>query len=184
MDMINAPTHLQSALAALKDIHLPQSLPWWELALGWWLLIFVLILLVVVGCVFRSSIRGLWQDKQGVKAMRCAIKDELDSIELSYAQEGDAAALLRQLSVFLRRVCLSVFAKQHTAGLVGDAWLFFLDEQWAQSKPDTLFSDVEIAHLLTSEVYQTSWHETNTPHVEKLLEISQLWASHIGKKHA
>jgi hypothetical protein len=36
--------------------------------------------------------------------------------------------LLRQLSVLLRRVCISLYPRAEVAGLTGEAWLNFLDQ--------------------------------------------------------
>ncbi len=124
----------------LRDIHLPDPLGWWPLAPGWWLL--VLLMLAVIAWLFWR-----WRQQQrGEHALDVALH------ELGYLQGkhgNNTKALLRELSVLLRRVAISQYGRQQVAGLTGDAWVKFLDDK--AGKP--LFGS-KLAHLLTEIPYR------------------------------
>ncbi|MDQ1184475.1 DUF4381 domain-containing protein [Agrobacterium larrymoorei] len=101
---------MQTQLAQLRDIHLPQPIGWWPLAPGWWALIALVCILSVVALVWirirRRSARFL--------ALR-----ELEAIKPDRQDE-----FLAQISSLLRRV-----ARRRSAGadvLTGEAWSAFL----------------------------------------------------------
>jgi hypothetical protein len=101
----------------LRDIHLPDAITWWPPAIGWWLLL-VLIPIVIYG-IWRSYKRLTRNTAvKSAKRILNVIKDDSNSSDLQK---------LQQLSTWLRRVTMSVAPKQHNAGLTGQAWLTYLD---------------------------------------------------------
>ncbi len=98
----------------LRDIHLPSEIGWWPVAPGWWLLLGLLALLVVI-------IRGylLYRRRRRLRCLALARLNELSS--LSEVQ------LVRSLSRLLRQAAISHFPRQEVAGLSGEDWLQFLD---------------------------------------------------------
>ena len=112
-----APT--TDALAALRDIHLPEAISFWPLAPGWWM---SLIALVAVAALFHFAVR--WR-RRSVK--RAALR-ELEAVQSDFGSTGDHAALAASLSSVLRRVALARFAREEVAGLHGADWLGFLAE--------------------------------------------------------
>jgi hypothetical protein len=109
-------------LAGLRGYHLPEPVSWWPPAPGWWVLaLLVLVLAAALGLGFaRRYRRG--------RPSRIA-RQELAALRAAYQRDGDAAALSRGLSRLLRRVALSRFPRRRVAGLTGEDWLAFLDEQ-------------------------------------------------------
>jgi len=106
----------------LRDIHLPDPVPWWPPAIGWWLVLLGVILL---------SILVFWLRKRWLKKQRSAkfiAQKKLKNIHNKYQQHKDQKLLIEEVSVLLRRVCLSVFPRENTAGLIGERWLIFLDD--------------------------------------------------------
>ena len=53
-------------------------------------------------------------------------RKELTRIRLQFAADRDAAHCVRAISSLLRRLCISVFPRNETAGLTGAEWLTFL----------------------------------------------------------
>ena len=104
----------------LKDIHVPEAIGWWPPAPGWWILAIVSTLMV------WGLIRvWRWRRRATVKKQALRLLNELDNnVELSDQQK------LQALSRLLRRVSISRFPRQEVAGLHGEAWLAFLDQQW------------------------------------------------------
>jgi len=112
----------------IRDIHGIDSVPWWPLAPGWWL---VLLTLVVVGLLawrFRASWRlripipmvtlGTWRWDAGreLRALRAG------------ATERTEKETLAELSQLLRRVAMARHGRAACAGLNGDDWLDWLTE--------------------------------------------------------
>ena len=113
-------TPVMARLDGLRDIHLPQELSWWPPAPGWWLLLALPLLTVWAWRWLRERTgihRGRWD----------AARRELVNVRKSYHADGDARALVRDLSVWLRRAAVSLYGRRVAAGLTGKLWLEFLD---------------------------------------------------------
>lgn len=141
------PTQLE-----LKGLHLPESISWWPPALGWWLLLLVgMVLLVLCYQWVRRFVR-----KTPVKTAKILLAGIKQDTRLDNAQK------VRELSVLLRRVAMSVSPEMDVAGLTGQAWLAFLDT--SMKKPSfsaglgacladapyrqAMLSDAELAQLI------------------------------------
>lgn len=109
----------------LRDIHLPPEIGWWPLAWGWWLLI-GLVLLGLVTLVWWLLKRPTSPKRINLSAQSSALQ-ELTRIEQQY--KNDPLGLVRELSVLLRRIAISLYGRRSVAGLTGLSWLQFLDQQ-------------------------------------------------------
>jgi hypothetical protein len=125
---------MQPAALPLRDIHLPESIGWWPPAVGWWLLC-VLVLLSVIGVFLCLRYRRRVKYSVPYQA-----RQVLQQLRLEYDRDGDFQALSRELSALLRRVCISLFPRQQTAGLTGEDWLSFLDQCMTTAEPERPFS--------------------------------------------
>ena len=115
------PIASQDPLAQLKDIHLPDPVGVWPLAIGWWLLAIVIVAIIVGGI--------LWLRRRYKKnAYRREALAYLEALQ-ARAQDHDPIAVATQLSSLLKRVAITLFGRHDTAGLNGSAWLRFLDEK-------------------------------------------------------
>lgn len=103
----------------MKDIHLPAAVGYWPPAPGWWLLLFVTLLLMAA--LFRC-----WHFWQARRLRRLALK-RLQ--ELTALPESELAAALSRL---LRQAVISHFPAEY-AGLSGEAWLAFLDRPFSDA---------------------------------------------------
>jgi hypothetical protein len=105
------------ALAALRDIHLPQAVSFWPLAPGWWVVLALsLASLVAAGLLWRRRRRSPRRVALGLLA----------EVEERFRADGDAKRLAVALSNLLRRVALLRFPRPDVASLHGDARLGFL----------------------------------------------------------
>lgn len=100
----------------LRDIHLPAPIGWWPPAPGWWILLFGMPALAFL-------LAWLWRFLRRQSPKKLALR-ELESIAKA---DADPLEKVRQLAVLLRRTALSVYPREEVAGLVGEAWLAFLD---------------------------------------------------------
>ena len=135
----------------LKDIHLPEAIGWWPPAIGWWLLaVFIPLLMVFLFWFYKRLTR---------KTAINTAKNNLAAIKHNPAL--DNYTKLREVSMLIRRVAISVAPRTEAASLTGRQWLAFLDK----SVTGAPFSE-GCGQLLADAPYR------NTPPTE--LEISQL----------
>ena len=131
---------------ALRDIHLPDAINWWPPAMGWWVLM-LLIPLLIFGSwwLFKRLTR-----QTVVKTARSLLE------QIKTNPNTNDFEKLHQLSIWLRRVSISIAPHEQSAGLSGEAWLAYLDNgvegtpfsqgigqvissaQYRQSAPDNL----------------------------------------------
>ncbi len=105
----------------LRDIHLPDPVSWWPLAIGWWLLLALLVLLPIIIWAIQKLIAR--------RRLRKLALAELNSIEANFGQHQNSQQLVSEISVLLRRICISCFPRHDVAGLNGEAWIHFLNSQ-------------------------------------------------------
>ena len=109
-------------LTQLRDIQGLDSIPWWPLATGWWLvaalaagLVFVLVSLV------RNLLRypaGSWR-RPAWKQLRTLRQR---------AARMPAQQVAVELSELLRRIAIARVGREQAAGLAGKRWLAWLQE--------------------------------------------------------
>ena len=117
-------------LAALRDIHMPQFLDIWPPAIGWWLLVaLVLALLIYAG--YR-----LYQSWRSNRYRREAI-NELKQLRVDYQSHGDDARYIADFQTLLKRVALTHYPREDVARLTGESWVAFLDRT-ARSREFTM----------------------------------------------
>jgi hypothetical protein len=107
-------------LLPLRDIHLPESVGWWPIAPGWWVLI-ALAFAGLLYLLYRQYLKWRWN------AARRVALSELARIRREYEQGADALALSKALTELLRRSMLAYAPRGEMAGLTGDRWLQWLD---------------------------------------------------------
>lgn len=104
----------------LRDIHLSDPISWWPLAYGWWIVFGITVIflgLIVFG------IRGYLKPTLKKEASK-----QLDNIEKSFKDNGDAGQCLSAISALLRRISLQLHSSEY-AGVTGNAWLQVLDSR-------------------------------------------------------
>ena len=108
---------MQPTELPLKDIHLPEAIGWWPPAIGWWLLAVLIPLLI-------AFLYWLYKRLTSRTAIKAA-KNNLAAIKQNPALNNNQK--LRELSMLIRRVAISVNPRTETASLTGRQWLAFLD---------------------------------------------------------
>ncbi len=125
----------------LKDIHLPDMSLWWPPAVGWWVLLILLIALAVGLPYFWR-----WMKHKSLKKLSIA---EFEKITKTFDQKEDKRRLVGELSTLLKRILMSYRGRLDTAALSGKNWIEHLNEL----VPESCFSDEEEA-LLAQGQYQ------------------------------
>ena len=107
-------------LNQLREIHFPMLYKFWPLAIGWYLIILLLLTLAFVG-------HHYWKLRERrVKPRREAIS-KLQQLKKRYERDGDLVAVAIELSMLLRRAALAAFPQVEVASLRDEKWLNFLD---------------------------------------------------------
>ncbi len=157
----------QASLDNLNDIVMPETVGWWPLADGWYVLAgFVVILLVWF--VFKSA--RDWK----VNAYRRSALQELQSLTENVKNQLDHGPSLRKLPALLKRTALSAYPREIVAGLSGEDWLFFLNSK--VHKPS--FSQ-DTFNTLNQVSYTTGdLSEINNDAVNALVDACRSWIKH------
>ena len=113
----------------LRDIHLPAEAGWWPPAPGWWLLFALAALLPALVAYFHRRRR------QRQRSAVSLARKELLALRARSARDCDAGACAQAVSGLLRRLCVSIFPRNETAGLTGAAWLAFLERVISEASP-------------------------------------------------
>ncbi|MCE9686823.1 DUF4381 domain-containing protein [Shewanella sp. AS16] len=150
------------ALAALQDIKLPEPVPFWPPAPGYWLLLIVSVLALAglfLWCKRRFQARA---------AQRAALS-------LLAALDRHAPDYASRVNGLLKRAALSYLPRTSVASLDGEAWSDWLDSALTQTKrgqlgpllakrhrPEPLAEDESLA---LSELAHT-WLKTALPKIK------------------
>ncbi len=133
---------MPTSLDALRDIHLPEQVSWWPLAFGYWLLLALVVVTVV-----------LWYRRYRRFAIRRAASRELKLLASQFVTHNDSHELARAVNVMLRRTLLSLEPRNEVASLTGENWIKRVHACVADS--GFTFSE-RVQQLLTEGVYKVS----------------------------
>ena len=103
-------------LSKLAPAHAPPPASWWPLALGWWVLIVVLMSLMAA-LIY-------WQRNPTLRLRRLALR-ELKNLQSTLNDDRDFA---RELEHLLRRYAVARFGRDSVSNLSGERWLSFMVE--------------------------------------------------------
>ena len=171
---------MNPALAELKDIHLPATSPWWALAYGWWLLAIVVVVLLFWGV---PRVMKWYQGRRRKTAMTTSILSAFYQLREQHQAGVDTHQLLAAHSTLLRRVAITLFPKENTAGLIGAPWIAFLDSCWGNHQPPMSFSHPDMEALVKDGAYRASGDERAGEQIEELLNLTEAWLNTVVKDH-
>ena len=127
-------------LAQLNDIQTPSGVDWWPLAWGWWAVIALALLIIVL------TARACYRHRQFTKAKR----EALATLATFSAEPAQAAVNTNQL---LKRVAKHYFGAEAVSALYGDKWLQFLQSTVSSKHAVSMAAGLEV---MIGKVYQQS----------------------------
>lgn len=151
----------------LRDIHLPHPVSWWPLAIGWWIVL-VLSILVIGLCVW------LYLRRQRRRLSACYMaRVELAEVRKRYLQHDDFRLLASDISILLRRLSISAYPREESASLTGERWLQHLDRPLPE-KPFTSGA----GRILIDAPYR---REVRMDEIDPLFKLCETWIDAIAK---
>ncbi len=113
-----SPVNTNSALLnQMADIRSIDNVSWWPLAIGWWLILIIIIL--IIGSTLSWHFYCAYKHSQ----WQFFIKQELLKLEKAPHQQNMA-----KLSEILRKITLQKFPRYKCASLTDKAWLKWLSQ--------------------------------------------------------
>ena len=159
----------------LRDIQGLDQVPWWPLAMGWWLVaLLVVLLLFALVTVLRNLRRypaGSWR--------RHAWKQLRDLRQQAYRMP--AQQLAGDLSELMRRIAIARLGRARAAGLSGERWL-----DWLQQHDPAGFAWTRHGRpLLTLPYAPPSENQDNGKQLLPLIDAALVWVDHRSRyRHA
>lgn len=156
---------MNELLEKLHDIEGLDSISWWPLAAGWWVILAVGCIIIFVICWFVASkmaFRRSW---------RYDTFQKLADLE-ALLSDGSAREILISLSEYLRRIALQRFPRKECAGLVGDVWLKWLTEH----DPNNFDWEKKGAFLIDAPYAPVS-KQFSSNQVKELIQATRKWVS-------
>jgi len=120
-------------LEQLADINTPNTVAWWPLAWGYWL-VMALVICVIAGLIYAYI---------KYRQQRIIKKEALKSIAKLALQDPYYA---HKAQVILKRTCSHYFAAQCPAQLSSSAWLAFLEQHYRGKSPENITLFVKHIH--------------------------------------
>ncbi len=150
---------IQAELAKLRDIHLPDPVGWWPLALGLWVLIALAGLGLVAAIVFILHRR---------RTVRHAALRELAGLKARFTAETDTSELASDLAILLRRVVLTGPEAHRLGALSGSDWAGELGRN-----PGGI--SVPIAEFIANAPYAPSNLIQADTHLRRAIDEAETW---------
>ena len=157
------PTSLQN----LNDIVLPEAVGWWPLAIGWYFL-FGLLLVILTWFTYTSVRR--WISNR----YRRAALQQLQLLAEDIRSTDNRDTGLRQIPILLKRTALSVYPRSQLASLTGRNWHDFLNSK--VSKASFTPSTADLLDEISYSVGDLS--KVDTQAADDLLKASHHWLKH------
>lgn len=154
---------MNAFLEELHDIEGLDAISCWPLALGWWILLVVgFLAIILLGWLsFRSlAFRRSWKNDTFKKLAK------LES-DLSEDNARETAMLL---SEYLRRIALKRYSRNECAGLEGEAWL-----KWLAKQDLKKFDWIKKGALLNEAPYAPENYRPPPDRVKELIHAARDW---------
>lgn len=148
----------------LRDIHDLDAIPWWPLATGWWWVIGVIALVLLV-----AAIRYLLRYSGIMPGWRGDAHRQLRDLKRAL-RKGEPREVAGRLSILLRRIAIARSGRDQAAGLAGDAWL-----TWLEQDDRNGFKWSNGAEVLLEAPYMPPELEVKRKEVARLITAAMRW---------
>lgn len=150
-------------LQQLRDVHAPETVSWWPLATGWWIII-GLVALIALLLLVRALLK-----KHHYRYVRFAVS------ELKVLQQNHEPRWLAKSHNIMRRVSLCYVDEAYIGSLSQSEWMAFLKKTGEQSfSQQTLDAFVDLPYKPDSAASQ----------LDKSVIMQEIihWAEHLPEQ--
>lgn len=159
---------MEQGTAILRDIHDLDAIPWWPLAQGWWVVIgLLLLLLAAAGLRYWLRYSGLMPGWRG------DARRQLRVLQKALRQE-EPRTVAGRLSTLLRRIAMARVGRRQAAGLSGDRWL-----TWLEENDSTGFSWTTRGKILLHAPYMPPTRMVERKDVARLVAAARRWVDAV-----
>jgi len=159
---------MEAGTAILRDIHELDAIPWWPPAPGWWIL-FGLVALMLLAAGLRY-----WLRYSGVMpGWRGDARRQLRALQKALRQE-EPREVAGRLSILLRRIAMARSGRRRTAGLAGDTWL-----NWLEENDSTGFNWTKRGNVLLKAPYMPPTWVVERKEVARLVAAAKRWVDTV-----
>jgi len=152
----------------IADIHLPVSVSPWPLAIGWWLLLTLIIALFIGSAYALKRYQKKWRYRRAALGL---LKQQYQQ----WQEHGEDLSCASAMIAIIKRTAITAYSED-SAALFGQAWVDFLNQQTTK----TYFSD-SLAQWMSEQQYQARNAQSAS---DKQIDIPQLYkASENWVKH-
>ena len=148
------------ALAELRGLAMPDAISWWPMAVGWWILLALLLVLITVAVI---GIRR-WRAKQ---RWRNLAYHEYQAILSQYRAGASKDQVLMQVSMLFRQISLVLLPREEVASLSGQEWLVTLN-----TLGDTSDFTQGAGQVLADSLWQKPEHQDDV-NMDALLDLQK-----------
>jgi hypothetical protein len=152
----------------LQDIHLPDSASFWPLAIGWWILI-ALVIAIATWIIIKTIKRAKKKKHQRKILAKFKILEQKLKTNPSNATIAEINTLIRQLAI-------TYYPRSKVSSLTGGDWLHFLDESG-----DTQGFSRGAGRVLIDAPYQQDKQTIENLNLNEFIPLIQNWAKKIVK---
>lgn len=132
-------------LSDLKDIRGLDDVSMFPLALGWWLLIGVVIL-IILGLLLRKVKNFFYK-----RTWKHNIRKELNNINVKLTEDNIKESIA-EITEILKRIAIDLYGRGEVAALHGDDWL-----EWLEIRNSSNFNWKKNRDLLVSVPYMQNY---------------------------
>jgi hypothetical protein len=167
-----AQAQTQQALP-IADIHLPNPVSPWPPAIGWWLLL-VLVIALCTGSVYTlKRYQKKWRYRRAALSLLKQQYQQWQEHEGNNEHSNDLPCATAMIAI-VKRTAITAYSED-SAALFGQAWIEFLNQQ--TTKP--YFSD-SLAQWMSEQQYQARAQQVSDSNVDiyQLYKACGNWVKH------
>ena len=155
----------QQNTESLRDIHLPDAISWWPPAIGWWLLLAIVITAIIFIPKLYRRITYTPLNK--------VVNNTFENIVAEYKENNNDKNLVTETSRFLRQTAMSYCGRDKVAQLTGEKWV-----QTLNNITEKDYFDEKIKQALVKAPYQ----KDISIDTEQLINTVQNWLGKLPKQ--
>ena len=150
---------------SLRDIHLPDAISWWPPAIGWW----ILLALVIAAFIFIPKLYRRVTYTPLNKVANITFKNIIDEFKVN----NNDSDFIRATSQFLRQTAMSYCGRDEVAQLTGEKWVQALNNITKQEHftPD-----------LKQSLVNAPYQKNISIDAEQLIDAVQNWLNELPKE--